>query len=172
MHNTFFISDTHFGHSNIIKFLDTQGNMVRPFKSIEEMDELIIENWNKVVRKIDRVFHLGDVVMNRKCLITLNRLNGKKVLVRGNHDIFKLKDYTPYFEDIRAYKVYPEFGFIFSHIPIHPNEFNKRFKINGHGHLHEKRIDDKRYINLCCEQLAYTPIELENFKQLVEWRFK
>jgi len=161
MHYNFYISDPHFGHNGIINFLDNDGNKVRPFNSIEEHDETIIENCNKRVRSVDRLYIMGDVVMNRRCLPILNRLNGKKVLLKGNHDIFNLKDYTPYFDDIRAYKILPKSGIIFSHIPIHPDQLNNRFKLNCHGHLHQNKINDKRYMNLCCENLNYTPIELE-----------
>lgn len=171
MHNNFYISDTHFGHSNMITFLNAEGNRVRPFSSIEEMDELMVENWNKVVRpKGDTVYHLGDVVINRRCLAILKRLNGRKVLIKGNHDIFKLSDYTPYFEDIRAYKVLPASGIIFSHIPIHDNQLNSRFKWNCHGHLHQKFVDDRRYLNLCVENINYTPIEFEEIMEILNGR--
>lgn len=161
MHNTYYISDTHFGHSNIITFKNEQGELVRPFNSVEEMDELMVENWNKRVRSVDTIYHLGDVCINRRCLVILRRLNGRKILVRGNHDIFKLKDYVPYFEDIRAYKVLPASGIIFSHIPIHPDQLNGRFKLNCHGHIHHRVMEDKRYMNLCVEQLNYTPISFD-----------
>ena len=159
MHKIFVISDTHFGHSNIITFMTNDGKKVRDFKSVEEMDELMVENWNKVVRPVDRVYHLGDIVMNRRCLPILDRLNGKKVLVKGNHDIFKLKDYTPYFEDIRAYKVFPKHRIILSHIPIHMDSFT-RFRLNIHGHTHMNHIDDNRYMNVCVENINYTPVDM------------
>lgn len=170
MPNTFFISDTHFGHTNIIKFLDKDNKIIRPFKSIEEMDETMVKNWNAKVRAQDRIYHLGDVVMNRRCLPILNRLNGKKVLIKGNHDIFKLKDYTPYFEDVRAYKVFPKHNIICSHIPLHPNQFEGRFKMNVHGHLHQNLISDNTYMNICVEHTNYEPISLEEILKEKESR--
>lgn len=162
MHKQYFISDPHFGHYNIIKFTDNEGNVTRPFKTIEEMDDLIIENINKVVRVMDKLYILGDCVMNRRCLLTLDRINTKKrILIRGNHDIFKLKDYLPYFKDIRAYKVMPKHDIIFSHIPIHSCQLEGRFNFNIHGHMHHKKIDDPRYFNICPEQIGYEPIDLE-----------
>jgi len=163
MHKNYFISDPHFGHSNILNFKDDNDQLVRPgFSCIEDHDTLIIDNINEVVRPQDKLYILGDVAINRRCLPILDRINTKKrILIRGNHDIFKLKDYTPYFKDLRAYKVLPKHMIIFSHIPIHPNELN-RFKLNGHGHMHHKTLDDKRYINLCVEQTNYKPIELED----------
>lgn len=157
-----FISDTHFGHANIITFLDDQGDRVRAFDTVEEMDELMVKSWNDTVKPHDRVYHMGDVVMNRRCLPILSRLSGKKVLIKGNHDIFPLKDYTPYFEDIRAYKVFPAHGLIVSHIPVHPGQLEGRFKKNAHGHLHQRKLADHRYINLCVEHTNYTPVSLEH----------
>lgn len=176
MSNTWFISDTHFGHANILTFKDNEGNLIRPFKSCEEMDETMVENWNKVVKPKDRVYHLGDVVMNRRCLPILNRLNGRKVLIKGNHDIFKLNDYTPYFEDIRAYKIYLKQGIICSHIPLHPDQFNHRFKTNVHGHLHQNLImfnhkgsykPDETYINICVEHTNYTPVSFDEILEKI-----
>jgi calcineurin-like phosphoesterase family protein len=93
MADIFIISDTHFGHQNACKFLRKDGvTKLRPWDNAEEMDEALIENWNKVVKPNSRVYHLGDVVINRRALPTLYRLNGDKVLIKGNHDIFKLTD--------------------------------------------------------------------------------
>jgi calcineurin-like phosphoesterase family protein len=172
MHNNFFIGCTHWGHSNILKFTDKEGNLLRGkiFSTIEEHDEVIVQNWNKIVRSVDKVYHLGDVVINRRCLPILSRLNGRKVLVKGNHDIFHLKDYIPYFEDIVAYKVLPNSGIIFSHVPLHPQQFEGRFKWNGHAHLHQNIINDLKYINLCVEHINYTPIELEEVLQKLKER--
>ncbi len=77
-----FTSDTHFGHANIIKFCG------RPWDSVEEMNEGIIERWNSVVDKDDTVFHLGDVALGpiHDSLALIKRLNGYKYLVPGNHD--------------------------------------------------------------------------------------
>ena len=96
------------------------------------MDEALVANWNRVVKPHDKVYHLGDVVINRKALHILYRLNGEKVLIKGNHDIFKLEDYTPFFKDIRGYHVMN--NFLLSHIPVHPNS-KGRFAGNIHGHF-------------------------------------
>jgi calcineurin-like phosphoesterase family protein len=92
----------------------------------------------------------------RRGLKTLERLNGRKVLVRGNHDIFKLQDYAQYFDDIRGCFYHHEF--MMSHIPLHPELFEQRFKGNIHGHLHSGNVRlpdgslDRRYLNCCVEQ--------------------
>ena len=162
MHKLYFISDPHFGHNNLLTFKDNEGKLTREFNSIEDMDNLIIENINAVVRPQDSLYILGDCAMNRRCLPTLDRIITKKmVLIRGNHDIFQLKDYTPYFKDIRAYKILPKHGLIFSHIPVHPNQLEGRFVLNIHGHMHQNKIDDLKYFNICPEQIGYHPIDLE-----------
>lgn len=143
-HNTFFTADTHFGHKGMIEFLREDGTKLRPFSTIEEHDETIIQNWNNIIRPMDRVYHLGDCVINRRCLITLSRLNGRKKLIRGNHDLFSLEDYTPYFEDV--YGVYVLKDVILSHIPVHPDCLTSRFGTNVHGHLHSKRVMERRPI--------------------------
>jgi calcineurin-like phosphoesterase family protein len=173
MTNTFYISDTHFGHRNIIDFKRNDGTPLRDFKSVEEMDECMVYNWNSTVKPNDTVYHLGDVVINRKSLQILNRLIGRKVLIRGNHDIFKLKDYAEYFEDVRGYKVMPSHGIICSHIPIHPSAL-ERWKYNFHGHLHSNHvlkqqdgvlIRDEKYVNLSVEQINYTPISFDELRK-------
>jgi calcineurin-like phosphoesterase family protein len=103
MNQTFLVSDTHFGHSNLYEFKDYAGNPARaPYTTAEECDEIMIANWNSVVRPHDKVYHLGDVAIRRKHIGLMSRLNGKKVLIRGNHDIFPLEDYTPHFYDVRG----------------------------------------------------------------------
>ncbi len=162
MYKNYFIADPHWGHYNILSFTDDNDVLVRPFSSIEEMDDLIIDNINKEIRVCDKLYILGDVAINRRCLSILDRINTKKrILIRGNHDIFKLKDYTPYFKDVRAYKVMPKHGIIFSHIPIHEVQLEGRFSLNVHGHMHHNFIEDPRYMNICPEIIGYKPIELE-----------
>ena len=85
--NIFFTSDTHFSHENIMHFCN------RPFETIEEMNDTLIENWNKVVNKDSIVFHLGDFAWGNNWMQFLNKLNGHKILIMGNHD-FKNKDAT------------------------------------------------------------------------------
>ncbi len=83
----FFTSDTHFNHANIIKFCN------RPFKNVDEMNEALITNWNKVVSADDYVFHLGDFCLGGSAEWTkaLDCLNGKIFLILGNHDLKNLK---------------------------------------------------------------------------------
>lgn len=158
MPSVFLVSDTHFGHAGICKFETVDGKPVRPWDDAEKMNEDMIEYWNDTVGPKDKVYHLGDVVINRRYLKVLDQLHGDKVLIKGNHDLFKLEDYTKYFRDIRAY--WPMNGFILSHIPVHPNQFH-RWKGNIHGHLHTNELEDPRYMNVCVEKTNFRPILFE-----------
>jgi len=153
MPSVFLTSDTHFGHTNICKFHNYDGTKTRPWDSVEEMDEEMVKRWNETVGPNDKVYHLGDVVINRKSLQILDRLNGDKVLIKGNHDIFKLNDYTKYFRDIRAYHVMN--GCILSHIPVHKDSI-ARFGANIHGHLHANRVRKLRGVNVKTGELLYS----------------
>jgi calcineurin-like phosphoesterase family protein len=172
MPSVFLVSDTHFGHAGVCRFTRADGvTKLRPWDSAEEMDEAMVKAWNERVRPNDKVYHLGDVVINRKALPILSRLNGDKVLIRGNHDIFKDEDYTKYFRSLRGYHVMN--GMILSHIPVHPDSLG-RFGVNIHGHLHANRVMrplatsgvidavDVRYHNVCVEMTDFAPILFED----------
>lgn len=93
----FFTSDTHFGHFNIIRLCD------RPFKSAEEMNETLINNWNNIVQPEDTVFHLGDFAIGGSQVwnTVLQQLNGHKILILGNHDMKNLRQgYMKYFDKV------------------------------------------------------------------------
>lgn len=156
--NTFLISDTHFGHIGVTKFMSHDGlSKMRPWDDYRDMDEALVENWNRVVKPKDKVYHLGDVVINRRAMLTISRLNGKKILIKGNHDNFRMAEYAVYFDDIMATHTLEQA--ILSHVPIHPSQLD-RFNANIHGHLHDVVLNDARYLNVCVEQINYTPIEL------------
>jgi calcineurin-like phosphoesterase family protein len=162
---TFFIGDTHFGHKNILNFTRTDGSPLRSFTTIEEMDEHLVEKWNSVVKDNDLVYHMGDVVMNRKNLPIVRRLKGRKVLIRGNHDTAPIAELMMYFEEI--YGTYCLKDLILSHIPI-AKESLERFGTNVHGHLHAHNLNDTAYFNVSAEQIDYTPISLEELRKRIE----
>jgi calcineurin-like phosphoesterase family protein len=174
----FIISDTHFNHANIIRYCD------RPFKDVGEMNERMIENWNKVVTPQDIVYHLGDVYFSKhwkskskpeldppkddresyaeQCLA---RLNGKKRLIGGNHDNLKDPILQKYFKKIGIWRQFTEFGLLLTHVPVHESCFNegkvgesRKFDVNVHGHVHQNSLRDKRYKNVSVEMINYTPI--------------
>ena len=155
----YFISDTHFGHDAVYTFMNADGTRVRDLAdNSEEGDAEMVKRWNSVVGPTDKVYHLGDVAFPRRKLVLLDQLNGKKILIKGNHDMFDLKDYMKYFSDIRgAFELYK---MMLTHIPIHPEQLG-RFDANIHGHIHDRRIADRRYVNVSVEQIDYTPITLD-----------
>jgi calcineurin-like phosphoesterase family protein len=178
MPKVFLYSDPHFGHAGVCKFTRNDGiTKLRPWTDPAEMDEELVRRYNEVVGPKDKCYFLGDVVINRKHLKTLARLNGDKVLIRGNHDIFPDTEYREYFRELRAYHVLN--GMILSHIPIHEESLG-RFGVNIHGHLHSNRVmktvetlhefttrGSRRYIDVryhcvCVEHTDYTPILFED----------
>lgn len=162
MSKTFLISDTHFFHDNILKFKREDGSPLRNFKDMDHMMTTLIYNWNKVVGKGDKVYHLGDVgFSNASSLQVLDQLNGTKVLIKGNHDGQKLSVYAQYFKDVRAYHILDKF--LLSHIPIHPESLS-RWKANIHGHTHANLIEDPRYYNVSVEVINYTPVDFEEIR--------
>ena len=179
MPSVFLVSDTHFGHKGVCHFTRNDGvTKLRPWDTPEEMDEAMVKAWNERVKPADKVYHLGDVVINRKALKIMHRLNGDKVLIRGNHDIFRDDEYRTHFRELRAYHVMN--GMILSHIPIHEESLG-RFGVNIHGHLHANRvmkagpaagefvnkIVDPRYHCVCVEHTDFAPILFEDVQKRI-----
>ena len=158
MPKVFLTADTHFGHWGVTRFLRSDGTKLRPWDNPNDMDKDMVALWNDTVGPNDKVYHLGDVVINRRALPTLKLLNGDKVLIKGNHDIFKLHDYTEYFRDVRAYHVMDKF--LLSHIPVHESQ-KYRWEGNIHGHLHANSVDDAWYTCVSVEQTNFKPILFE-----------
>lgn len=180
MPSTFFASDHHLGHANILNFVQKDGKPCRPFTDVDDMNETIIENHNRTVGPKDTCWFLGDVVINRRFLALVQRMNGRKRLILGNHDIFKNKDYIGAgFEDLHAFRKFDDF--VATHIPVHPDCISQRWHRNVHGHTHNNHMfhvdyssdsvmgiteRDPRYINVCVEQINYTPISIEDIRAL------
>ena len=184
MPSVFLVGDTHFGHTGVCRFTRNDGvTKLRPWDNADEMDEFMVKAWNERVRPTDKVYHLGDVVINRKALKIMHRLNGDKVLIRGNHDIFRDDEYRQYFRELRAYHVMN--GLILSHIPVHETSLS-RFGCNIHGHLHANRVMkargvdartgeilysdeiDPRYHCVCVEATDFAPILFEDVIKRIE----
>ena len=165
MTDVFFASDTHFSHTNVwAKFKKDDGvTPLRPFTSNEEMDEIMIQNWNSVVKENSIVYHLGDVAMNKKHVPKVAAMNGRKRLILGNHDNnLPTKDYLYYFEQVYGVKVLD--GLILSHVPLHRGSVVPRMGTNIHGHLHGSDIPDGAYYCVSMENIDYTPISLEDLR--------
>lgn len=152
-----------FGHRKLAD------GVLRPWTTTEEMDRDMIALWNATVKPEDKVFHLGDFCINRRALPIIKELNGRKVLVKGNHDVFRLSEYTGFeggFENIEGSVVFVDC--ILTHIPVHEHQL-ARFKLNVHGHTHRDvvmlpgaplRTIDDRYICVSAEQIEYKPKRL------------
>lgn len=157
MAQVYLISDTHFFHLNIAK--------KRGFETVEEMNDLIIKNWNSAINKNDKVFVLGDCTMEKKEHYNIfGKLNGNKTFILGNH----CKEQGP--NDLIKYgKVAGMLkyrGFWLTHCPIHPMELRGLKNIHGHIHWNEVKryglFKDKRYINVCVDVTDYKPVLFED----------
>jgi len=148
-----YYSDPHFGHRNMA--------IKRGFEFVADHDNYIVDQWNKIVSKRDVTYILGDITMEKANYEILNRLNGIKKVILGNHDEPQhVPHLLKYVNNVCALKYlkHKEFGnIILSHAPIHPQELEYRFNINIHGHVHENTLPDKRYINVSAEVIDYKP---------------
>ena len=151
----YFIADTHFNHENIIKYCD------RPFSNAKEMNEYIIQKWNSVVKEDDIVYHLGDVGFGTTEMLKelISRLNGTKILLRGNHDFKRGVNGWKEVGFSEVYKKKIELGnLILTHEPI---EILEDGKINVFGHIHNKplseRFNKENHICISCDVVDYTP---------------
>lgn len=169
--NIWVISDTHFGHRNIIKYCD------RPYPGPTEMDWDIVEKWNSMVKPQDKIYHLGDVYMgcsNGYADNILSHLNGHKRLILGNHDDGRDKLLQRYFEKISVWRMFPEFGLLLTHVPVHEsalfrgatgNEKTPKKLLNVHGHIHNNPSPTSDHRNVSVEQINYTPINIEELRK-------
>lgn len=185
--NIWVISDTHFNHANMLTFTDWTGNLTRPgFRDVEHMDEMMMDNWNSVVKPGDIIYHLGDVVMGPSPVQWMEKnftkLNGRKRLVVGNHDnIDRISGYG-WFQKVMMWRVFQEYGVMFSHVPLHPDSLIRpknatgdspvdkndpdawNTVLNVHGHIHSNPSPEGPYRCVCVEQINYTPINIEELR--------
>ena len=181
-----FTSDPHFYHTNIIKFTN------RPFKDINEMNETLIENWNKRVGKDDVIFILGDFCFggSKEWNELLGKLNGRKYLIIGNHDEKNLRQgYLSKFEKV-AYMmhIYVNGKSIYlSHFPIlcYAGSYRVRncvYALHGHVHSGERQSvgkDNGRLSVLFPSQYDvgvdnnnYRPVSFEEVMEKIEGQRK
>lgn len=194
MGNTWFTSDQHFWHANIIRYCD------RPFSSVEEMNEALIRKHNEIVKPEDTVFHLGDFSLAFRAVeLYAKRLNGKNYLVPGNHDfchpVHKKSKKSPEAAALWLRK-YVECGFagvlslawrlpndiLLSHMPYkgggdHADIEQERFadyraEDKGgwllHGHVHTTWKQKGRMINVGADQWDYAPVHMDQILDLIK----
>jgi calcineurin-like phosphoesterase family protein len=178
--SAFVTADLHLDHAKILSFDAPDGSPMRPHSCLEEMQQDLEERWNAKVHKRDTVYVLGDVAFSNTGVRLMERFNGRKVLIAGNHDRLPAKLYLQYFDDIRgAYFHHGDStmrgGIIFTHIPVHPAGLTGHYLGNAHGHLHCHQVVDngqvdKRYFNCCVERNDFTPVPLELIKDFFKSR--
>ena len=154
-----YISDLHLNHRNMA--------IHRGFADEIEMNEHIISSWNSVVGKKDTVWILGDITMEKSSgYELLDRLNGYKKVVLGNHDqpqhIPELLKYVN-----KVCGVFEYDGYIMTHVAIHESEIH-HFRGNIHGHNHDSRIDHPKYYNVACEQIGYKPKTIDELIKIYD----
>ena len=172
-----FTGDTHFSHKNVIKYCN------RPFETAAEMNEKLIENWNKVVTKSDIVYHVGDVAFEKdqdKLDKLLSKLHGEKHLVWGNHDKglkgSKLLRHFHSLSDIKTLVVPVTKGEIVSHQRIVLCHYAMRVWDQAHygtwhlfGHSHSTLPDDPN--SLSCDvgvdAWNYAPVSFEQLQEVM-----
>lgn len=161
-HDKWFISDTHFFHTNILKFVGDDNKRIRPFDSLEEMHEYMIEKWNKVVKDGDYVYHLGDVTFQYHGAFNnlMSRLKGKKRLIVGNHDKIWNPALINNFEKVDLWHGFKEWNFTASHIPLMLTSLRDG-AYNVHGHVHQNSLKNPNYINVSVEVRDYTPVNID-----------
>lgn len=185
MRTTWFISDLHFGHPNILTYMQKE----RPFASqalIDKLDEgngvglefqeelwstlelhnqHIVDTINEYVNPTDTLWVLGDVAFrNKDALQYVKKIVCRnKNLVLGNHDNYSMDDYMAVgFNKIRGMDRHKEF--VLTHAPIHPNQLEHRYQANIHGHLHCEDVGDPKYYNVNIDRTGGIPVSLQQIR--------
>lgn len=158
---TFFTSDCHFGHSNIIDYCN------RPFHTVEEMDETIIENWNQVVNPNDTVYHVGDFTFDDPFKY-LKRLKGNIIFLKGNHDAFR----HPVFRNAKDRLVLniEKITVVLDHfcMRVWPKSHYNSFHLFGHSHGTLEPIGKSWDVGV--DNNDFRPISWEQIKEIMKNR--
>ena len=160
----YFIADTHFGDDNIRRYEN------RPFECVTEMDNKLIENWNKTIYKNDIVYVLGDFGADGYEKKILSKLNGIKYLVKGNHDD-KTNDYyrEAGFEEVYDLPVLFKNFWILSHDAIYINRNMPYANLFGHVHNNPVIKDySSQHFCVSVERIEYMPISFDVIAEKVK----
>lgn len=157
MPEKFYIADMHYGHKNVLAFDN------RPFKTINEMNDALVERWNAAVSPGDIVYVLGDMFWcgSQEAVPILKSLHGEKFLIKGNHDRCKDSKFQKEFVKITDYMEVEDNGrnIVLSHYPIpcFRNHFYGWHHLYGHVHNsfewhmmeHDKMLMRELYSHPC-----------------------
>ncbi len=178
MSHVYFIGDLHFGHEGICKF--------RSFPSESVHRQYLMGCWEGIIRKRDVVYVMGDAAFTQDGLDDIGKLPGRKILVRGNHDLLPTESYLAVFAEV--YGVFAWKGMWLTHVPIHPSELYGR--TNVHGHCHRGGPTDivnapdtsrghavgtrATYFNTCAEHLPvpYVPVRQDEMRAIIEEKLR
>lgn len=180
MENIWFTSDHHFGHANIIKYEN------RPFHSVGEMNGMMLARWNEKIRPNDLVYHLGDLIFAKRQSIDelVPKLNGRKILIRGNHDKGPQKYLDAGFIEVVEKKIIDIDGWnvILCHYPYknasevvlkymerRPDDHGA-WLIHGHSHGSWKLL--KRMINVSVENWDYYPVHIDTIRAIINGTYQ
>lgn len=179
MSGVYFIGDMHFGHNGIEKFR-TQ------FPNEQVHRKYLMDTWNETITKRDVVYVMGDAAFTQSGLDSIGTLPGRKILVRGNHDLLPTEAYLNVFEEVYGALAYK--GMWLTHIPIHESELYGRTNVHGHCHrggptgVHVCKASSRghaigakaTYFNTCAEHLPtpYKPINYHEMRERINERIK
>lgn len=166
----FATSDLHFGHAKIIEYEN------RPYKDVDEMDKKLIENWNDIVKEKDLVYILGDFSWynGENTNKILKKLNGRKILIVGNHDERFLKDKKfdkTLFDEICEYKQikYNKKVYVLFHYPIAEHNGKMHGYIHLYGHIHSTNLQLEHELGVLCHNVGvdrnnYRPVNIRKYE--------
>lgn len=158
---TFFTADTHFGHKRIIEL-----GRGRPFASVTEMDNEMVRRWNERVRPEDRVYHLGDFAFASHAAY-LPRLSGTKILIMGNHDPKRLKEYSGgwfVIHDSYAEITLDETNLVLCHYGLRVWNRSHHGAIHLYGHSHGNLPGDSQSCDVGVDSWDFRPVTLDEIK--------
>lgn len=160
----FFIADMHFSEENIIKYEN------RPFASVQDMNEKLIDKWNARVGEKDMVYVLGDFGASGQEKEILSRLQGIKYLVKGNHDSKENEYYRNVgFQEVYDCPILLESFWMLSHEPLYVNENMPYANLFGHVHNSPLFKDfSKQHYCVSVERTDYAPIAFEVIKERIQ----
>lgn len=161
-----FTADTHFNHANVIEYCG------RPFSTVQEMNERMVENWNECVGKHDRIYILGDFAFSHHVDL-LDRLNGQKHLVLGNHD----KMTTIALDRFESVSQIKEIGFcgrkiVMCHFPLRTWNDSQRGAVLLFGHTHGRCVTDNLSFDVGVDTHGFKPYSIDEIMEMVKEREK